>query len=107
VNFEKYMQTLADEVEGLAKKSFSDYLDSAVRDGNLFLDRTKGDLERWTRLLAGGELTKEDFEWLVKGKKDLALLEALRQKGIAQARLESFRGSLVDAVIRTAFRVFL
>ncbi|KKK50796.1 hypothetical protein LCGC14_3121460, partial [marine sediment metagenome] len=30
------------------------------------------DLKRWTKLLAQGDLSKDDFEWLIAGKKDLA-----------------------------------
>lgn len=35
-----------------------------------FLQRWK--LERWSQLLASGVLSKDDFAWLVQGKKDLA-----------------------------------
>jgi hypothetical protein len=105
--FEAYLETLSARIEGLAKSELDDFFDLAVRDGNDFLEKTRVDLERWTMLLAKGELTKGDFEWLVKGKKDLATLEALRQKGLALARLDGFRASLVETVVRTAFDLFL
>ena len=105
--FEAYFETLSTRIEGLAKSEIEDFFDLAVRDGKDFLEKTRGDLERWTMLLAKGEITKGDFEWLVKGKKDLATLEALKQKGLALARLDGFRASLIETVVQSAFDLFL
>jgi hypothetical protein len=46
--------------------------DEAIQDGEDFLNRTQDDLERWTRLLEEGELSRDEFESLVRGQKDLA-----------------------------------
>ena len=53
------------------------------------------------------ELTPDDFTWLVQGKRDLAEMEGLKQAGIALARVDRFRSSLLDTVVGTAFDVFL
>jgi hypothetical protein len=105
--FEAYLEALSTRIEGLAKSTLEDFFNLAVQGGEDFLEKTRGDLERWTTLLAKGELTKEDFAWLVKGKMDLANLEALEQKGLALARLDGFRVSLIETVVQTAFDLFL
>jgi hypothetical protein len=64
-------------------------------------------LRRWTKLLAQGDLSKDDFEWLVAGKKDLAEMEALKQTGLALVRLERFQNALISLVIDTAFETFV
>lgn len=58
------------------------------------------------RLLAQGELTHDDFEWLVLGRKDVIELHALKQSGLALVRLERFKNALFDLIIDTAFDLF-
>jgi hypothetical protein len=67
--------------------------DEAIQDGEDFLNRTQDDLERWTRLLEEGELSRDEFESLVRGQKDLAEMEALKQAGLAAAKADRFQDS--------------
>ena len=85
---------------------FEDFL-KALKDGQAFFKQARTDLERWTKALARGLLSKVDFEWLVRGKKDLAEMEALQQARLALVRVDQFRSSLIDLVIGTAFKTFL
>jgi len=105
-NFDDFWKTLKAGLEELALKNWNEVKGAAVADGKAFFDQTKADLERWTKLLAAGELTKEDFEWLVAGKKDLAEMQALKNAGLALVRLEKFQNALISLVVNTAFEVF-
>ena len=105
--FDDFLAILAGKTRELARDSVAGYGREAARDARSFVEKAKDDLERWTRLLARGDLSREDFEWLVKGKEDLAKMEALKQAGLARARLQKFRGALLNLVITTAFDVFL
>lgn len=58
-------------------------------------------------MLAKGDLTKDDFEWLLAGKKDVALLVALKQKGLAKVALDRFSNGLIDVIVATAFKFYL
>jgi len=104
--FKEFLDILKTETEKVVRAEWQDCREAALRDGQAFVEKTKADLERWTGLLIAGGLSREDFEWLLQGKKDLAELEALRQAGLAQARLDRFRDSIVGVVARTALRVF-
>lgn len=104
--FDDFWKTLKEGLEALAVKNWKEVKGAAVADGTAFFDKTKADLERWTKLLAAGELTKDDFEWLIAGKKDLAEMQALKQAGLAQVRLERFQNALISLVIDTAFDTF-
>lgn len=106
-DFDKYLATLKDKIEELAKTHLKEYIEAAVMDGQSFVEKTKADLERWTSSLAKGELSKEDFVWLVKGKKDLAEMEALKQAGLSQVRMDNFRNSLLSLVTDTALEALL
>lgn len=106
-DFNDFLESLKKGLEELIKKNWKEVKDAAEKDGNAFFDKTKEDLKRWTKLLAQGDLSQDDFEWLVVGKKDLAEMEALKQAGLALVRLERFQNALISLVIDTAFDIFL
>ena len=106
-DFNDFLESLKKGLEEIINKNWKEFKDAAEKDGKAFLDKTKEDMKRWTKLLAQGDLTKDDFEFLVSGKKDLAELEALKLAGLAQVRLERFQNALISLVIDTAFDTFL
>jgi len=105
--FDDFLKALKDGLKQLVANSVHDFSQAATKDGQAFFKKARADLERWTKALAHGQLTKTDFEWLVQGKKDLAEMEALKQAGLAVVRVDQFRSSLIDLVIGTAFKTFL
>lgn len=104
--FTEFLNLLKEETEKAVRAEWQDCREAALKDGQAFVEKTKADLERWTGLLVTGGLSREDFEWLLQGKKDLAELEGLRQAGLAQVRLDRFKDSIIGVVGNTALRVF-
>ncbi len=104
--FDDFWNTLKTGLGELALKNWGEVKDAAVADGQAFLNKTKADLERWTKLMGTGALTKDDFEWLVAGKKDLAEMQALEKAGLTLVRAERFQNALISLVIDTAFDTF-
>ena len=102
-----FRETLFDRLRALAEDEWTEVASAALDDGRAFVATAEADLARWAALLEAGDLTPEDFTWLVQGKRDLAELEALKQAGLGLARLDRFRASLLDTVVGTAFDVFL
>ncbi|MCR4289438.1 MAG: hypothetical protein NUV86_04160 [Candidatus Scalindua sp.] len=102
-DFNSFISSIEDSIKSLAKETLGDYKDVAVSDGKEFLETTRVDLKRWTEQLAGGELSKDDFKFLVAGKKDLAELHGLTQAGLALVKIESFRNGVIDIVVNAAF----
>jgi hypothetical protein len=101
VDFNAIFQELKGAVESLAKEKAGDYWKAAVGDADQFFNKTKDKLERWTIRLAKGELTPDDFEWLVKGEKDLAEMVLLREAGLTLIRVDEFKTALLDVVVKT------
>ncbi len=58
-------------------------------------------------MLTQGYLTRDDFDWLVFGKKDLAALHALKQKQLTTVALDRFINGLIDIIVPTAFRILV
>lgn len=106
-DFNEFLNVLKDAVLDFASQNWKDQLEAVTADGNAFIDKAKEDLMRWTQLLAEKKISANDLEWLVKGKKDLAEMEALKQAGLAQVKIDSCKAGLVDLVIKTALKFFL
>lgn len=106
-DFNDFWESIKKGLVEVAAKNWKEFREAAEKDGNAFLDRAEEDLRRWTKLLAQGDLSQDDFEWLVAGKKDLAEMEALKQAGLALVRLERFQNALISLVVDTAFDTFV
>lgn len=105
--FNEFINTLKDDLLEFAEENLNEYKDGLLKDGNAFVERTKDDLERWTLELAAGDITEDDFEFLVKGKKDLAEMEALKQLGLSKVRIAKLRDGILGVVVGSAVKTFL
>ena len=105
--FNDFVSTLKNDLLDFAKINYEEYKDELLKDGTLFIEKAKADLERWTDGLASGALSKEDFEFLLKGKKDLAQMEALKQLGLSKIRITKITNGIIDVVVGGAFKTFL
>ena len=65
----------------------------------------KGRVQLFRYFLSRGDLTTQDFEWLVFSQKDLLLMEGLKQAGLASIRAEQFKNSVLSLVIDTIFNM--
>lgn len=101
-DFNQFSKDTLNELQGMLSKELNDHTQEALADAQDFLRRSKEDLDRWLKLLAEGKLTPADFEWLLRGKKDLAKMQALKQAGVSAARLQQFQGALVLASVQAA-----
>lgn len=106
-SFDDFVEALKNGAKDLAKEIFDGFEDEASNDAKAFLEKTKEDMRRWTKLLAQGELTEQDFSDLVQAKKALAEIHTLRQTGVSLTKLERFRSGFINLLIDTAFDVFL
>lgn len=105
--FDDFWEALKAGLEELIKTTLKDFAKQAKADTNGFLKKSRRDLERWTKLLAAKQLTEDDFQWLVLGKKDLAEMEALKQAGLVLIRIKRFQYAVLELVISTAFKSFV
>ena len=98
MNFEDIFNDLKGQIVELAKISVKKYAEEARQDGEEFLENSKEKLEKWTRLLADGQITTEEFEWLVNSQYGLAKMKLLTQAGIAQIRADQFKHAVLNTV---------
>jgi hypothetical protein len=100
--FDEVLQTIGEEVAKLAIGELSNFKDQLVEDAKAFATKKAADLERWTRLLAAGDLDEEEFKLLLLGAKNLLEIRAETYVGIAKARIDQLRKAVFDIVIKAA-----
>lgn len=105
--FNDFLSIVKDDLMEFAKENLNEYKDELLKDGSAFVTKAKEDLERWTAALATGALSQADFEFLLKGKKDLAEMESLKQLGLSKIRISKITNGVIDVVVGSAVKTFL
>jgi hypothetical protein len=105
--FNDFLSTFKNDLLDFAKENLNEYKDELLKDGNTFIEKAKADLKRWTDGLISGSLNQKDFEFLIKGKKDLAQMEALKQIGLSKIRINKIVNGMLDVAIGSAVKTFL
>ncbi|MBL8895641.1 MAG: hypothetical protein JNJ53_13645 [Rhizobiales bacterium] len=105
--FDDFLDAVRSGVGDLAKDTLKGVINQAKEDAEDFLKRSALDLKRWSDFLATGELSKDEFEGLVKGLKSLAKMHALTVAGISIIKINRFRNAVINLVIDAAFSAFL
>ncbi|MGD8379467.1 MAG: hypothetical protein PVI37_00410 [Gammaproteobacteria bacterium] len=91
-------QSIEEAAVVLAKKAFASYAGQAESDTRAFLKASERQVRDWSAELASGQLSREDFKFLLDGLKELATLHALKEAGLAEVKLAQFRSDLVKTI---------
>ena len=94
-------------VESFAEEKWNEIKEEAVEDSKQFLTTVKDDVQRWTTLLIEWKLSSDELSWLIEGKRDLAELLFLKDKGLAKPDLDKFFEGLLQTILSTAFKLIL
>lgn len=93
--FDDFKQAVEAGLGDLIATTLGDYADSARARAEGFLDDTKEDLEKWLEKLQEGELSADDFAFLVRGKAELGQINALLEIGAAKVAVDKFRNGFI------------
>ena len=106
-SFSDFLDALKDGLDVLIQDLLLEHKDKVLDGSKAFLKECEEDLQKWTKQLANGELSADDFKFLVEGKKDLLEVHLHTQIGLTKVALDKFRSALIDLVVQTAFTTFL
>lgn len=104
-DFDSFLDTFKSDLGSVIKEFGEEYKEDILNDAGDFTSKTKDDIEEWAILLKHGELSPKDFEYLLKAKKDLAEMEALKQKGLSRAKLDKLKADILDTVVGSVKKV--
>lgn len=101
IDFNALAGSLKNEVSALALSSVQNYTNQAKADGLKLLESMEADIKKWAEMLADGKMSKEDVEFLVQAKKDLVVMNGLKQAGLGQIRIDAFKNSVLNLIVKT------
>lgn len=97
------MKDLKDEIVSLALSTVKDFKNEAKDDALKLLSTLEEDIKTWTLKLATGEMSKDDFEWLVLSKKELIEMIALKQVGLSLIKIDELKAKVLGLVVSKVF----
>lgn len=105
--FDDVLRTIGEEVAKLAVDELRNFKDQLIEDAKAFATKKAADLERWTRLLAAGDLDEEEFKLLLLGAKNLLEIRAETYVGIAKTKLDRARKAVLDIVLKAVTSILI
>lgn len=103
IDIEQLLKELKDESAALAKATFKKFKAEAEEDALNLIGTLKEDIKNWTIMLANGQISKDEFEWLVMSKKELIEMVGLKQAGLTLIKLDELKAKLLNLVISKVF----
>jgi hypothetical protein len=106
-DFNAFIDSLRNNLLELADNSFATYAKQLLHDATEFAKRLEEDLNNWSAEYSIHEITKEEFEELVKSKKELLEMEELKKEDLPRTELNKIRNAIVETVTATAVKSLL
>jgi hypothetical protein len=107
MNSKEYLGIIEKGVGELAISILEGYVIEAMQVSKEFSEKLKQDIARWLLQIQSGELSKQEFEWLLKAKGNLFEMQVLEQKGIARIKKDEFKEKVMNLLVDTAFTTFI
>lgn len=101
--FTDFIDGILDESGKLAKEELKQLISSSKKDKSDFVRLQAENLERWTVMLAEGDLTVKGYKKLVKKMEVLTQLEAIKLKVSAKASAQRLASGIQEIVIKGLF----
>ncbi len=105
-DFNGFSEETVSGIARLAEDGFNDFKDEAIAAGKDFLAQSKEDLQHWTEQLAAGQISKEDFEWLMRSKENAVKLIILNRIGLTKTQADKLTAGIISVVTASAFKLF-
>jgi hypothetical protein len=101
--FTGFIDGIVDEGKTLAKKELKQLVSDAKKDQSDFVRLQAENLERWTVMLAEGDLTSKGYKKLVQKMEVLTQLEVIKLKVSAKASAQRLAAGIQTLVIDSLF----
>lgn len=101
--FTGFIDGILDESGKLAKEELKQLISSSKKDTSDFVRLQAENLERWTVMLADGDLTAKGYKKLVKKMEVLTQLETIKLKVRAKASAQRLADGIQELVIKSLF----
>jgi len=101
--FTDFIDGVVDESKGLAKSELKGLIATSKKDTSDFVRLQAENFERWTVMLAEGDLTVKGYKKLVKKMEVLTQLDTIKLKVSAKASAQRLADGIQEIVVKGLF----
>jgi len=101
-DFNQIFNDIKSQLGPLAKQNLKEFAGQGKQDAEAFLEESRANLAKWVQQLADKEIDQDEFTWLVESQKAAAEMTALQAANAGTVRIEQFRDSVLNVVVKTA-----
>jgi len=101
-DFNQIFNDIKNQLGPLAETNLKEFAGQGKQDAEAFLEESKTKLAKWVQQLADGEIDQDEFTFLVESQKAAAEMQALQAANAGSVRIDQFRDSVFNIVIKTA-----
>lgn len=101
IYFSKLFDTLLNGVKDIATDTLEQYAQVGLNDGVRLLNELRDQLEVWTAQVAAGQMSLDDFQYMLLSEKELLEMAALKQAGLSLVAADKFKKAVFDLIIST------
>lgn len=105
INFSEILKQLQQDLLIHAQSAGKGYVKQAENDAQKMLNSIEEKLKRWTIELSIGQISKDDFAWLVYSQVELTEMFALKEAGLGEIEIDKFKKDVVDIIVKVVFQV--
>jgi hypothetical protein len=98
-NLDDYLKEIFGDAVASAGEEFKNLIKEAKSDSSEFINNQGKALEKYVIAFASGDITKEEFESLVRGQASLYKIEGHRLSVKVNARAEALSNNITEIVI--------
>ncbi len=106
-DFNDFLDKLKNNLSKISNGTFQKYSRQIVHDGIDFAQKLEPHMKSWGVEYSIHQMTKEEFEELVKSKKELLEMDALKKEDLPRTELNKIRNAIVETVTETAVKSYL
>lgn len=101
--FTDFIDGIVDESGNFAKKELKELISSSKKDKSDFVRLQAENFERWSIMLADGDLTVKGYKKLIKKMEVLTQLEVIKLSVAAKASAQRLAAGIQDVVVKSLF----
>lgn len=101
-DFNQIFNDIKSQLGPLAEENLKEFAGQGKQDADAFLEQSRANLAAWIQQLADKEINQDEFTFLVESQKAAAEMTALRAANAGQVRIDQFRDSVFNVIVKTA-----
>jgi hypothetical protein len=101
-DFNQIFTDIKNQLGPLAEQDLKEFAGQGKQDAEAFLEKSRANLKDWIQQLASGQIDQDEFTFLVESQKAAAEMTALQAANAGQVRIDQFRDSVFNVVVKTA-----